>query len=150
MGEFKHWLSPAQQRVWRDYLAATAKISERLEARLRPFGLDLSEYEILVSLSESPDHRMRMSDLAAAVNQSRSRLTHTISRMERAGLVHRANCPVDKRGVNAELTPAGFALIERTAPDHVLAVREVLIDVVSDDEFHALGAVMRKVLENLD
>ena len=76
------WLTAEQQRVWRTYLLGSARLSERLDADLRKSGLDLPEYEILVSLEEAPDRRLRMSELAAAVHQSRSRLTHTIARME--------------------------------------------------------------------
>src|ERR1700712_4371454 len=96
------WLTPEQQRVWRAYLLGSARLSEKLDADLRQFGIDLAEYEILVCLEEVPEKRMRMSELADAVHQSRSRLTHTIARMEKAGLVVRTTCPTDRRGVWAE------------------------------------------------
>ncbi len=99
------WLSNDQQRVWRAYLLGSALLQERIDADLRSVGLDGAEYEILVVLSESEDRRLRMAELADAVHQSRSRLTHTITRMEKARLVERTNCPTDRRGVWAELTP---------------------------------------------
>ena len=98
------WLSAEQQRVWRTYLLGSARLNEKLDADLRQFGLDLGEYEILVTLSEAEARQCRMSDLADAVHQSRSRLTHTITRMERRGLVERVSCPTDRRGVWARLT----------------------------------------------
>ena len=71
--------------MWRTYLLGSARLLERLDADLRKSGLDLPEYEILVTLEEAPDRRLRMSELADAVHQSRSRLTHTIARMEKPG-----------------------------------------------------------------
>lgn len=140
-----HWLSQEQQLVWRSYLDAVAKIDRHLDDRLRPFGLDLGEYEILVRLSESEGRQMRMSDLAAAARQSRSRLTHTVTRMERKGLILRTPCPDDRRGVVAELTEAGLGLLRDAAPEHVASVRDVFIDAVEPSDFAALGRAMAAV-----
>ncbi len=140
------WLSTPQQAIWRDYLNATARINEKLDAELRSFGLDLGEYEILVHLSESPELQMRMSDLASAVRQSRSRLTHTVTRMERKGLILRKSCPSDRRGVIAVLTGSGLTLLKTAAPTHVESVREVFIDRVDPDDLAALGRAMNAVV----
>ena len=107
------WLTDEQQQIWRAYLLGSALLQERIDADLRPFGLDRAEYEILVVLSETDGQRLRMAELADAVHQSRSRLTHTVSRMEKADLVKRTDCPTDRRGVWAELTAEGFELIGR-------------------------------------
>ena len=140
------WLSAQQQRVWRSYLLGSARLSECLDADLRDFGLDLAEYEILVTLSEAPERRLRMSELADAVHQSRSRLTHTITRMEHASLVERSNCPTDRRGVWAHLTAAGVALLEEAAPRHVEAVRRYFIEAVSEEDYAALGRAFAAVV----
>lgn len=140
------WLSDEQQKVWRLYLLGTARISEQTDIDLRRHGLDLAEYEILVELSEAEERRVRMSDLAKAVHHSRSRLTHTVGRMERRGLVTRANCRDDRRGVWAELTPEGFDLLQDAAPDHVEAVRRVFVDVVPEADYAALGRAFRAVV----
>lgn len=139
------WLTEEQQVVWRAFLDGMTRIQETLDADLRSRGLDLAEYEILVRLSESENRSMRMSDLADAARQSRSRLTHTVTRMERKGLVTRAPAPADRRGVMATLTDAGFALLETAAPDHVTAVRAVLVDVVDEADYAALGRAMQAV-----
>lgn len=139
------WLSADQQLVWRSYLDAVARIDQHLDERLRPFGLDLGEYEILVRLSESDGRRMRMSDLADAARQSRSRLTHTVSRMEKKALILRTPCPDDRRGVIAQLTDAGVDLLTEAAPEHVASVRDVFIDVVDPADFAALGRAMAAV-----
>ena len=144
------WLNSEQQHVWRAYLLGSALLQERIEADLRPFGLDRAEYEILVMLSESEGQRLRMADLADAVHQSRSRLTHTVSRMEQGGLVGRTNCPTDRRGVWAELTAKGFELIKEAAPTHVETVRRHFIEVMSEEDYAAVGRVFHAVVAAAD
>ena len=139
------WLSADQQEVWRAYLSGSARLADRLDADLRHFGLDLAEYEILVTLSEAPDRRVRMAELAAAVHQSRSRLTHTVTRMEATQLVERTTCPIDRRGVWAHLTDTGFALLQRAAPEHVESVRRYFVEVVSDADYAAVGRAFAAV-----
>ena len=140
------WLTAEQQQVWRAYLLGSALLQERIEADLRPFGLDRAEYEILVVLSEADDQRLRMAELADAVHQSRSRLTHTISRMEKAKLVKRTNCPTDRRGVWAELTAEGFKLIKEAAPTHVETVRRNFVEVMSEEDYAAVGRAFISVI----
>lgn len=140
------WLTAEQQVTWRSYLNAVARINERLDAELRPFGLDLGEYEILVHLSEAPELQLRMSELALAVRQSRSRLTHTVSRMEDKGLVLRKSCPQDRRGVIAVLTGSGLTLLKAAAPHHVESVRRAFVDRVDPHDFEALGRAMTAVV----
>ena len=140
------WLTAEQQKVWRIYLLGSARLNERLDADLHRSGLDLPEYEILVTLEESPDRQRRMSDLADAVHQSRSRLTHTIARMEKSGLVERTTCPTDRRGVWAKLTDDGFAVLQQAAPGHVAAVRQNFVDAVSPQDWEAVGRVFEAVL----
>ncbi len=98
------WLSDAEQCAWRTHLDVGRLLTHQLEKDLQPFGLTMNDYEILVNLSESEDRRMRMSDLAGATLQSKSRLSHQITRMESAGLVRRENCESDRRGLYAVLT----------------------------------------------
>jgi len=141
------WLTDQQQDVWRAFLAAIAVIDDHLDAALRPYGLDLGEYEILVKLSEAEGRQLRMSELAQAVRQSRSRLTHTVARMESKELIRRTSCPDDKRGVIAALTRKGFALLETAAPVHVQSVRNCFVDAVTPGDFAALGRAMQAVLE---
>ena len=140
------WLSVDQQRVWRAYLLGSARLNERLDADLRQFGLDLGEYEILVTLSESPDRRVRMSELADAVHQSRSRLTHTVSRMEKETLVDRLSCPTDRRGVWAHLTDRGLEVLATAAPSHVEAVRKNFVEAMSEADYNAVGRAFAAVV----
>ncbi len=141
------WLTTEQQVVWRQYLLGSARLADRLDADLRQFGLDLAEYEILVTLSEAPERRVRMSELAEAVHQSRSRLTHTVTRMEAAGLVDRASCPTDRRGVWAHLTEAGFELLGTAAADHVRCVRRHFVERMSEQDYAAVGRAFAAVAQ---
>ncbi len=140
------WLTAEQQKVWRTYLLGNARLAERLDADLRRFGLDLPEYEILVVLEETPGRRLRMSELADAVHQSRSRLTHTIARMEKAGMVARTTCPTDRRGVWAELTAGGMKVLTGAAPGHVAAVRRNFVEAMDPEDYAALGRAFAAVL----
>ena len=123
---------------------------DRLDDDLRRnCDLSLVEYEILVRLSESEGRQMRMAQLADALAHSRSRVTHTITRMERSDLVVRSSSPEDGRGVIASMTDKGHDLLVRMAPMHVRGVREHLVDLASREDFAALGRVMDAVSDSL-
>ncbi|MEV0144028.1 MULTISPECIES: MarR family transcriptional regulator [unclassified Nonomuraea] len=143
------WLSPAEQRAWRTQLALHKLLMHRLDRELQAHSLSVNDYEILVNLSESTGRRMRMSDLADATIQSRSRLSHQISRMEAKGLVTREECRDDRRGTFAVLTDEGWDTIQRVAPDHVAGVREHFIDRLTDDQLDALEKAYRPIVEHL-
>lgn len=144
------WLDEQEQQAWRSYLRAVRLLDEQLRRRLEQHQLSHPEYEILVRLSESPGRALRMSELAQGVLNSRSRLTHTVSRLEDAGLVVRRSCPRDGRGVECVLTDAGFAVLQAAAHTHVEGVREFLLDPLSRTEFLALGASLAKVADAMD
>ena len=143
------WLDEQQQAAWRALVLGTELLMGRLDDDLsRGHGLSLTEYAILVRLSERGD-RMRMAQLADALAHSRSRVTHTISRMERAGLVRREGSPEDRRGVDAVLTEPGRDLLRRSAPDHVAGVRRHLVDQATPEDLAALRRVLDAVSDHL-
>ena len=144
------WLDQSQQRDWRALVMATTLLFDRLDDDLeRAYGISLTEYEILVRLSEREGRRMRMAQLADSLAHSRSRVTHTVSRLEKSGLVERIKSPEDGRGVVCQMTPEGYQLLETMAPTHVGGVREHLVDLVSADDFEALGRIMNTVADHL-
>ncbi|GAA1653893.1 MarR family winged helix-turn-helix transcriptional regulator [Georgenia ruanii] len=144
-----HWLDEDQQQSWRQLLRGSAKLFDDLNRDLEEqSGLSLSEYEVLVRLSEAEGRVLRMSVLADELVHSRSRLTHTIRRMEEAGLVERSSCPDDRRGVNCTLTAAGFARLEAAAPGHVDSVRARLVDRISSEQLRQLGAIMATFIDD--
>lgn len=144
------WLDAEEQVAWRSYLRAARLLDEELRRGLEQHGLSHSEYEILVRLSEAPGRIRRMSDLASGVVSSRSRLTHTVGRLERDGLVQRRPCTGDGRGVECRLTDEGFAALQAAAHTHVEGVRAHLLDAMTREEFLALGDCMSRVGDRLD
>ena len=127
----------------------TTLLFDRLDEDLRrAFDISLVEYEILVRLSERDGH-MRMAALADALAHSRSRVTHTVTRMEKAGLVKRSRSDEDGRGIIASLTDKGHDLLVRAAHTHVQGVRDYLVDLAPDEDFAALGRVMDAVADHL-
>ena len=144
--EGTRWLTAEQQRHWRAYLEGAARLTEALNRQLeRDAGLSLSEYEILVRLSEAAGRAARMSELAKSLVQSRSRISHTVTRLEQRGLVARRTYPGDGRGVSCVLTDRGFEVLAAAAPGHVGAVRAALVDRIADAQLRALGEVMSAV-----
>lgn len=144
------WLDAAQQRDWRAFVEGSIRLHDLMDRDLKSrHGLTESEYEILVRLSEAPDRRMRMAELADSASQSRSRLSHTCSRLESKSLVRRDNCPGDKRGVYAHLTDEGFAVLERAARDHVTTVREYFIDAIEPADLEAIGRAFGAVIKRI-
>jgi DNA-binding MarR family transcriptional regulator len=145
------WLTSDQQRAWRSYLLGTTLLMEQLDRDLREsHDVSMPEYEILVRLSEADDHALRMAELAHSVKNSRSRITHTVARMEREGLVERQQCLSDGRGVVAHLTDKGYAKLSAAAPNHVASVRAGLIDVVQPEDLEALGRAFTAVVRALE
>jgi DNA-binding MarR family transcriptional regulator len=144
------WLTSAEQQVWRDYLDVMRRLMERLNRQLvDDSGLSLAEYEVLVQLSESPERRLRMSELANLVVNSRSRLTHTVNRLEQRGWVAREDCPDDRRGILCVLRDEGFTALEAAAPGHVEAVRSIVFDPLDAVDVAALGTAMHKARTGL-
>ena len=143
------WLTSEEQQAWRATVRLSQLLMRQLDRELTEFGLNGRDYEILVELSEAPDHRLRMTDLADATSQSRSRLSHQISRMEKRGLVRRDDCEGDKRGTFAVLSNAGFETIERVAPHHVENVRRHFIDRLSPQQQEEIRSAFQPVVDYL-
>ena len=144
------WLSEHEQTLWRGWITASMLLPDRLSRDLQEqHGLTGTDYQILVELSESPERRMRMSTLADRTLLSRSRLSHQVDRMTKAGLVERQECEQDGRGMFAVMTDHGWATIVNAAPDHVESVRRHLIDRLTAEEFEAFGRACVKIAEGL-
>ena len=144
-----HWLTDEEQQAWRATVQLSQLLLRQLDRDLNAHGLNSRDYEILVELSEAPEHRLRMTDLADATSQSRSRLSHQITRMERRGLVRRDDCEGDKRGTFAVLTKAGFEAIERVAPYHVEQVRRHYIDRLTAQQQEEIRSAFQPIVDYL-
>lgn len=144
------WLDLEQQRHWRALLTGTSALFAALNRDLEErTDLALNEYEILVRLSESPERTLRMSVLAQGLVHSRSRITHTVSRMEQRGLVRRQAACDDGRGVECAMTETGYAALVAASEVHVASVRTRLVDVVTPQELEAMGNGFARVAEKI-
>ncbi|GAB2676771.1 MarR family winged helix-turn-helix transcriptional regulator [Kribbella swartbergensis] len=133
------WLNEREQQAWRAYIAAQRVVSTRIEQQLqRDAGIPHTYYEILVRLSEAPEGRLRMSQLAVATQGSRSRLSHAVNRLEQAGWVRREGIESDRRGQMAIITEQGKQKLVESAPGHVEEVRKAIFDALSEDQVEAL------------
>jgi DNA-binding MarR family transcriptional regulator len=140
------WLDDEEQQAWRRLISGVTVLERELEHRLQAaHDLSLDDYAILVLLSESPGRRLRMSQLADQTIIARPHLTYRVGRLEERGIVQRRPCEGDARGVEAHLTDAGFEVLHAAACDHVRSVRECVVDVLSRDEFLALGRTMGRI-----
>jgi DNA-binding MarR family transcriptional regulator len=139
-------LSREELAAWRGLLRVHAALTKALDAQLMSeHDLPLSSYEVLLFLSDSPDGRLRMSELADGVLLSRSGLTRLVDRMERDGLLRRQRCEDDQRGYFAEITDEGRDLFARARRTHLDGVRERFLSHLTSEEQRVLAALWEKV-----
>ena len=151
MTDEPRWLTPEDEQLWRRWLRLNTLLPAVLHRELQADAdLSLPDFDVLVHLTDSPEGRVRVSDLARGLNWERSRVSHHIARMERRGLVRREECRDDGRGAWVALTGAGRKAIEQAAPGHVATVRRVLFDVLTPDEVAVMTGVVDKVLAGLE
>ncbi|MBX4171939.1 MULTISPECIES: MarR family transcriptional regulator [Rhodococcus] len=149
------WLSDTEHDLWRTYLDATRLLLQQLDRQLvRDTGISFTDYEILVVLSEAPQQRLRMRELAEASTVTRSGITRAVTRLENAGWVRRVHCESDKRGAWAELTDCGAATLAAAAPGHVAAVRANMLDLLSPRDIttmtYRFDEIRRHILDDHD
>lgn len=142
-------ISPAELAVWRTLLRVQVQVSRRLQTDLlAEHDLALGSYEVLLHLAEAPDGRLRMNDLADRVLLSRSGLTRLVDRLQREGLVERASCASDARGLYAVLTPAGRERVQAATPTHQQGVREHVLSRLTPEELRNLAAILDKLSDS--
>lgn len=145
------WLSDEEQRAWRGLLEMTGRLDAHVNRQLQDVsGLSKADYDVLVPLSEAPDGRLRMFEVARALCWHQSRLSHHLARMQKRGLVEREDCTSDRRGAFVVLTPSGREAIETAAPAHVATIRSVVFDGLTGEQVAALTAISELVLQRLD
>lgn len=143
------WLNPREMKAWRSYIIASRRLLEALENDLDGHDLSMADYEVMAQLSEAPDRRMRMSELAEVAMISKSRLSHRMKVMEKAGWIKREECSEDRRGYWAVMTDKGWRAIVAAAPDHVTSVRRRFIDQLSVKEQESLTSTFSHLTDEL-
>jgi DNA-binding MarR family transcriptional regulator len=136
-------LSGDEEAVMRALGRVMMVLPRALHADLeRDQRMSMSEYSVLRHLSEAPDRRMRMSELAAACDMSLSGMTRLAGKLESAGFLERVRCAKDARGLEAVLTDAGLARLQRAWPAHLASVRRHIFDHLGDIDLRALAAAL--------
>lgn len=143
------WLNDAEMRAWLGFVTNASDLLRSIERDLEPFGLDGGDYQLLAMLSDAPEHRMKMCDLAEILRLSRGGLTRRMEGVVSAKYVERVRDETDGRAAFAHLTPKGFAFLKKVAPHHVKSVRGQMIDLLSDSEIKALGTAFAKIGSHL-
>jgi DNA-binding MarR family transcriptional regulator len=143
------WLNSREMKAWRSYIIASRRLLDALDLDLAHHDLSMADYEVMAQLSDAPGRRMRMSELAELSMISKSRLSHRIKVMERAGWITRRECTEDRRGYWAVMTDKGFRAIVAAAPDHVSSVRTRLIDQLSVKEQESLAEIFTHLTHEL-
>ncbi|HEU5030932.1 MAG TPA: MarR family transcriptional regulator [Spirillospora sp.] len=145
------WLDADEQETWRAFLWTSRLLTEALDRQLqRDSGMPHAYYMILAMLSESPGRALTMTELAAIVHSSPSRLSHAVNRLEAAGWVRRSKDAEDRRTTIAELTDEGFAALEKAAPGHVAEVRRTLFDPLTREQMLEFRRTLHTLLTSLD
>ncbi|MGV0743082.1 MarR family winged helix-turn-helix transcriptional regulator [Mycolicibacterium sp. XJ870] len=149
------WLSESEQQMWRGYLDSTRLLLRALDHELDVNAeISFADYEVLGLLSEAPQRRLRMSEIAEAAVTTRSGVTRAVNRLADVGWLRRVPCPDDKRGLFAELTEAGLAKLRSAAPGHVAAVRRNVFDLLSPRDVrlftHAYAEIRAHLLDDAD
>jgi DNA-binding MarR family transcriptional regulator len=136
-------LTADEEAAWRALARAVLVIPRVLDADLlQKEGLNVTEYNVIMNLSEAPERSLRMSELANYVSITVSGLTRVVERLERQGLVERVRAASDGRGQVAVLTKEGLARLKRAWPVHLASVRRNVVD-------HLDGLDLQKLAEAL-
>ncbi|CAM3053971.1 MarR family winged helix-turn-helix transcriptional regulator [Prescottella defluvii] len=144
------WLTAAQQDAWRTLVALVTRLPAALDTQLqRDSDLAHFEYFVLAVLSEAPDRRLRLSELAQQANASLSRLSHVVTRLEKRGWARRETV-AGTRGAFAVLTDAGLATVVEAAPGHVATVQALVFEGLDDDQVAQLSSLGRALVDQLD
>ncbi|WP_329046724.1 MarR family winged helix-turn-helix transcriptional regulator [Amycolatopsis sp. NBC_01488] len=150
MGELSA-LDPDEAPFWRSLMRITTALPRALEDQFLPeTGLTVSDYGVLVALSEAPDHLLRISALAATTGLSLSRISRVVDDLTRRGLVEKRRCKEDGRASNAVLTGAGLARLEAAYPGHLARARAWVFDHLSTEDIRTAGPVLARLAAALD
>lgn len=144
------WLSPQEMAAWRAFLAASSDLGRVVDKDLDEFDLDGGDYQLLAMVSESPDQRIRMCDLADMLRLTRSGLTRRMDGVVKKKLISRVQSTEDGRVAYAQMTPKGMEVLKVVAPIHLQTVRRVIFDHLTPAEVKAMASGLGKVAQQLE
>jgi len=143
------WLNSAEMKAWRGFVSTSSDLLNLIARDLEPFGIDGGDYQLLAMLSEAPDQKLKMCDLAERLRLSRSGLTRRMDGVLKAKYVSQVRDKQDGRVVFAHLTKKGFDFIIKVGPHHLESVRSRMIDILSPTEIHAFGSGFEKIAKKV-
>jgi DNA-binding MarR family transcriptional regulator len=145
-----NWLTPTEMEAWRTFIETANDLMGAIERDLADHHLTMGDYQVLVYLSEAPEHSMRMCDLADRLQLSPSGLTRRLDGLVKSGLVTRESSTSDRRVMLGTLTDAGFEALRKAAPDHVASVRRHVFDHLDDEQVQAMGSIFAALRAGLE
>lgn len=141
------WLSETEERAWRGLQSMQLQLAGALARSLEANSdLSLADYGVLIFLTDQPEGRLRLFELAEGLGWEKSRLSHQVARMVSRGLVEKQRCSADRRGWHVSVTSEGRRAIEAAAPSHLETVRELFVDRLSPKQLEAVAEVAEIVL----
>lgn len=148
MEEKEGLLTADQYATYKHWMVSTEYMDAYLNRMLTAFGLTMTEYRMMVVLTDAPGQRLRMSDLASDARHSLSRSSHTIARMESRGWVKRVPHDSDRRVIFVTPTPEGLELFERARPAYHANVRRIFVDAIGEDLIEAIDGAAQRIISS--
>ena len=145
------WLSPSQLRAWVAYMRVQLRMNYEINRQLqRDSGLSLSDYHVLNALSNAPEHKLQVSDLATLIGWERSRLSHHLRRLSDRGLTKRVQSTEDGRATDAVLTKKGLNAMVDAAPGHARLVKRLFFEPLPDELVAPFTAALEHIQASLN
>jgi DNA-binding MarR family transcriptional regulator len=145
------WLSPSQKRAWVAYMRVQLRMNYEINRQLQlDSDLSLADYHVLNALSNAPDHKLQITDLAALIGWERSRLSHQVRRLCERGLTKRVQSEDDGRATDAVLTKKGLNAIVAAAPGHVALVKKLFFQPLPDELVSPFTAALEHIQASLN
>ena len=143
-------LTADEELLWRSLTRVAIALPRALDDDLaRHAGMSMTEYGVLMNLSEAPGGQLRMSELAAATSLSASRITRLVGDLQKLGLVARDRCAGDARGYVTTLTGAGLSRLKAAYPGHLASVRNRVMDHIDPAAVAALAQALHRIAADL-
>ena len=140
-------LSKTHNLAWRKFLCAHVVLLERIEQDLAGADLPpLTWYDILFAISEAPEQKLRLHELAQTVLLSRSNVTRLVDRLEKAGLLQREQCNSDRRGAFATISDKGLTILEQMWSVYEVAILKYFASHLDETEAKILIKLLNRMI----